>query len=87
MTPTEPPLRRSRLIDRSPFFYGWIVLVVATVGMMMTLPGQTVGVSIFLDGIIADLSMSRSEVSTLYLIGTLAGSLVLPFVGRFVDQY
>lgn len=84
--PNEAPLRRSRLIDRSPVFYGWIVLAVATLGMMMTIPGQTVGVSIFLDGIIADLGLSRSEVSTLYLIGTLTGSLVLPFVGRFVDR-
>ncbi|MFO8148971.1 MAG: MFS transporter [Trueperaceae bacterium] len=86
MTPPEPLLRRSRLIDRSPVFYGWLVLAVATVGMMMTIPGQTVGVSIFIDWIIADLSMSRSQVSTLYLVGTLAGSLVLPFVGRFVDR-
>ena len=80
------PLHRSRLIDRSPVYYGWLVLVVATVGMMMTIPGQTIGVAIFLDGIIDDLGMSRSEVSTLYLVGTLAGALVLPFVGRFVDR-
>ncbi len=82
----DSPYLRSRLIDRSPLFYGWLVLAVATVGMMMTIPGQTVGVSIFLDGIIAELGMSRSEVSTLYLVGTLLGALVLPFVGRFVDR-
>ena len=81
-----PPTLRSFLIDRSPVYYGWLVLAVATVGMMMTLPGQTVGVSVFLDGIIADLGVSRAEVSTLYLIGTLGGSLVLPFVGRLVDR-
>jgi MFS transporter, OFA family, oxalate/formate antiporter len=86
MSPAEPELRRSALVERFPRSYGWIVLVAATVGMMMTIPGQTVGVSIFLDGIIADLEMSRSEVSTLYLIGTLVGSLLLPFVGRFVDR-
>jgi MFS transporter, OFA family, oxalate/formate antiporter len=83
---TEATLRRSVLVDRFPRSYGWIVLFAATVGMMMTIPGQTIGVSIFLDGIIADLGMSRSEVSTLYLLGTLGGSLVLPFVGRFVDR-
>ncbi len=87
MTPPEPLLRHSRLIDRSPVYYGWLVAAVATVGMMMTIPGQTVGVSIFIDGIIADLGMSRSEVSTLYLIGTVIGALVLPFVGRFVDRH
>ena len=86
MTPADQPLQRSRLVERSPIYFGWPVLAVATLGMMMTTPGQTEGVSVFLDGIIADLDMSRSEVSTLYLIGTLAGSLVLPFVGSFADR-
>jgi len=31
--------------------------------MLMTTPGQTVGVSVFLDKIIADLGLSRSAVS------------------------
>jgi MFS transporter, OFA family, oxalate/formate antiporter len=82
----DDTLLRSRLIARFPRSYGWLVLVVATIGTMMTTPGQTLGVSIFLDGIITDLHMSRSEVSTLYLIGTLLGSLILPFVGRFIDR-
>ena len=53
---------------------------------MATLPGQTVGVSVFLDGIIDDLGTSRSVVSSLYTGATLAGSLVLPTVGRFLDR-
>ncbi len=80
------PELRSSLIARSPVYYGWVVLAIGTLGMMMTVPGQTVGVAIFLDGIIFDLGLSRSGVSTLYLIGTLLGSLTLPFVGRFVDR-
>jgi MFS family permease len=82
----ERPRLRSRVIDRSPIFYGWIVLAAGTFGIMATLPGQTVGVSVFLDEIIRDLGLSRSLVSTLYLVGTLAGSFVLPFVGRFIDR-
>ena len=53
--------------------------------MIMTTPGQTVGVSVFLDKIIADLGVSRAAVSLLYTLGTLAGSFSLPFVGRFID--
>jgi MFS transporter, OFA family, oxalate/formate antiporter len=87
MTPTDAPApHRSRLVAGSPVYYGWFVLLAGTLGMMMTIPGQTTGVSIFLDHLIADLGLTRSGVSTLYLIGTLTGSLVLPFVGRFVDQ-
>lgn len=76
----------SRIVERSPVYYGWLVLGAATLGLMMTGPGQTFGVSVFLDDIIADLELSRSSVSLLYTIGTLVGSLSLPFVGRFIDR-
>lgn len=35
----------------------------------------------------ADLDLSRSAISTAYLVGTLAGAVALPFVGRLVDRY
>ncbi len=52
----------------------------------MTAPGQTIGVSVFIDPIIGELGLSRSEVSSAYLIGTLLGALALPAVGRGVDR-
>ncbi|MDJ0519659.1 MAG: hypothetical protein QNJ74_26485 [Trichodesmium sp. MO_231.B1] len=27
-----------------PFFYGWIILIVCTIGVIMSTPGQTIGV-------------------------------------------
>ncbi len=80
------PLRHSRTIDASPVPYAWVVLGAAMATMIMTIPGQTVGVSVFLDPIIDDLGLSRSVVSGLYTVGTLLGSLSLPFIGRFVDR-
>lgn len=80
-----PPVRHSTFVDRSPLPYAWVVLATAIVTTMMTVPGQTVGVSVFLDPILADLDVSRSTVSLLYTVGTLLGSLALPFVGRFID--
>ncbi len=77
--------RRSRAIEASPVYYGWVILATGTLGMIMTTPGQTVGVSAFLDAIIRDLGMSRVSVSLMYTLGTLAGSLTMPFVGRWVD--
>ncbi|MFP4617342.1 MAG: MFS transporter [Spirochaetaceae bacterium] len=52
----------------------------------MTTPGQTLGVSVFLDYIIDDLQISRSFTSLFYTLGTLSGSLILPFVGRGIDK-
>ena len=83
---TPPDVARSRVVERTPFFYGWVVLIAGTFGMMMTTPGQTLGVSVFLDRIIVDLGVSRSLVSALYTVGTLTGAFALPFVGRFLDR-
>jgi MFS transporter, OFA family, oxalate/formate antiporter len=78
--------RRSRAIEASPVYYGWVILAAATLGVIMTMPGQTVGVSAFLDAIIRDLGLSRSTVSLMYSLGTLAGACAMPFVGRWIDR-
>jgi len=75
----------SRLINRTPFFYGWVVMMAGTLGLIMTSPGQTFAVSIFIEQFISDLGISRSLVSTLYTVGTLTGSFALPFIGRQID--
>jgi MFS transporter, OFA family, oxalate/formate antiporter len=80
-----PALLSSRIVRRSPVFYGWIIVVVSTLGMIMTSPGQTYAVSIFIEHFIVDLGISRGLVSTLYTVGTLVGSFVLPFIGRQID--
>ncbi|MCC5947604.1 MAG: MFS transporter [Nitriliruptoraceae bacterium] len=67
-------------------FSGWRIVAVAAIGLGMTGPGQTVGVSVFIDPMMASLDLTRSEVSTAYLVGTLAGSLALPRLGRLIDD-
>jgi MFS family permease len=52
----------------------------------MASPGQTYGVSIFLDHIIADLGISRSLTSALFTMATLVGSATMPLVGRQIDR-
>ena len=87
MTPIQSQtIHKSRLVNQFPIFYGWIILIVGTFGVIMTSPGQTYSVSIFLEHFINDLGISRSLVSTLYTIGTLIGSFILPIVGREIDR-
>jgi MFS family permease len=52
----------------------------------MTLPGQTAGVSVFFDPITADLGISRTSASIAYAVGTLAGILPAPVIGRWIDR-
>lgn len=68
--------------DRFP----WYVLAGAIVLQGATAPGQTVGISVFVDHFTADLDLSRSAVSTAYLVGTLSGALTMPAAGRLIDR-
>lgn len=80
---TDSPL----LVHRSPVYYGWVVLGISTLGMAATLPGQTAGVSLFIDAFIDDLDLSRSLVSWFYTVATVLGSLALPVMGRLADRW
>lgn len=63
------------------------VLVAGALGQLMTAPGQTAALSVFIDPIIASLGVSRSGVSTAYLVATLVGACALPLVGRGIDRF
>lgn len=60
--------------------------VVAALVMCATAPGQTAGVSVFIGPMVEALGIPRSQISTAYLIGTLFGAAVLPWIGRWVDR-
>ena len=66
-------------------FSGWRIVAVAAVALGMTGPGQTVGVSVFVDPMMEALALTRSQVSTAYLLGTLTGAFALPTAGRILD--
>ena len=68
-------------------FYGWVILVVTTIGIIMSIPGQTTGVSIFTDHLIAATGLSRLALSNAYLIGTLTSGILLPFGGVLIDRF
>src|SRR5882757_4120711 len=74
-------------MNQSARTQGWFVLVAGAIGVFMTTPGQTVGVSAFVDHIALDLGLPREQVVTLYSVGTLLGILPAPLIGRLVDRY
>jgi OFA family oxalate/formate antiporter-like MFS transporter len=70
-----------------PFFYGWAIVAVATLGIVMSVPGQTMGVSVFTDHLIRVTGLTRLELANTYLVGTLASSLFLPRGGVYLDHH
>jgi MFS family permease len=83
---TFPTVHHSRVIDRSPVFYGWVIWIVATLGMIATSPGQAFTVSLFIDHYIADFGIDRTTVSTLFSLGTFFAALSLTWVGMRIDR-
>ncbi|MBD3266810.1 MFS transporter [bacterium] len=71
---------------KCPFFYGWVVLALSIIGILMSLPGQTIGVSAFIDYLIDSLHLSRFQLSIAYALGTITSSLFLPWSGRMFDR-
>jgi len=69
-----------------PFYYGWVVLVVSSIGLVMSAPGQTIGVSVFTEPLLEATGLSRVEFSNAYLMGTLASGLMLPYAGTVIDR-
>jgi OFA family oxalate/formate antiporter-like MFS transporter len=81
MIPTNWPFKP----DRLPFFYGWVVLICSALGIIFSLPGQTIGLAVFTDSLIEVLGLSRTELSMAYLLGTIVSSLFLARAGRWYD--
>jgi MFS family permease len=71
---------------RWPFYYGWIIVVVGTLGVVCSTPDQTMGVSVFTDILIERLGLTRMQLSLAYLIGTAASGFLLPLGGRVFDR-
>ncbi len=72
---------------RVPFYYGWVVLVVGTLGVLASVPGQTAGVSVFTDELIAVTGLGRVDLAVAYLVGTGSSGLILPRAGRAIDRW
>lgn len=72
---------------KSPVFYGYVVLLIGSIGVFCTIPGQTIGVSVFTDPVKDALGLSRNQFSNAYLIGTVTSALLIGKAGVWFDRY
>jgi MFS family permease len=74
---------------RLPFYYGWLVVVLAAAAMVATLPGRTHGLGMITERLLQDpaFDLTRVGYGTINLWATLLGALFcLPF-GRLIDRW
>ena len=67
-------------------YYGWVVLGVAALAMVGTLPGRTQGLGLITEPLIRDLGLSRVVYAQVNLVATLIGALFCIGVGRLIDR-
>ncbi|TVR91831.1 MAG: MFS transporter [Spirochaetaceae bacterium] len=69
-----------RILPRSLLF------VLGILAIVLSVPGQTAGVSAFTGPLISAMSMSRAQLSLAYLIGTIASAVMLTPAGKIYDR-
>lgn len=79
----KPPIVANKPVRFHP---GWIILGMAAVIVYMSAPGQSYSVSAFIDPMLTDLGLSRTQYSLAYLVATLLGGFTLPQMGRLLDS-
>jgi MFS family permease len=67
-------------------YYGWVVLGVAALAMVGTLPGRTQGLGLITEPLLRDLNLSRVMYTQINLVATLLGALFCIGVGRLIDR-
>lgn len=78
---TALPAPRARRL-----FYGWIVVGMAALAMVGTLPGRTQGLGLITEPLIRDIGLTRLRYAEINLVATLIGSLFCFGIGRLIDR-
>ena len=68
-------------------YYGWVVLGVAALAMVGTLPGRTQGLGLITEPLLRSLDLNRVAYAQINLVATLVGALGCFGVGRLLDRY
>ena len=68
-------------------YYGWTIVVIASLAMVGTLPGRSQGLGLVTELLLADLRLDRVTYATINLWATLIGALGALGIGRSLDRF
>lgn len=75
------------LARRDTFYYGWVMAAATMVTGICTSPGQTYGISSFNSSFRESLSLSDTQLTGAYMLGTLIAALPMTYIGALFDRY
>lgn len=67
-------------------FYGWVVVGIAALAMVGTLPGRTQGLGLITEPLIRDAGLTRVAYAQINFAATLIGALFCFGIGRLIDR-
>lgn len=77
----------SRVPLRLPFFYGWVIVAVATIAALLSGGTSQLFMSVMLKPISADLGWTRTEMAGAMTAGVVFTAFLGPALGRLTDRY
>ncbi len=77
---------RGSLLSRVPFFYGWIVVLVAFVTMGVGVNARS-AFSLLFPPILDEFGWSRGDTAAAFAFGFLVSSFLSPFLGAAIDRF
>lgn len=83
---TLPATKSHWLAKRLRIYYGWIIVPVSILGTFATSPGQTYMISVFNPSFRDALSLSLSQLTGAYMLGTVLASIPQPYIGYWSDR-
>lgn len=83
-TPRDLPVRSEQ---PGGFYYGWMMLAVAVVALVATLPGRTWGLGLITEPLLKEFQLDREAYANLNFWGTIIGAAFCLPIGRMMDRY
>ena len=78
---------RQKLADRSPFYYGWLVLGAAGTANFARNAAASLTISVFIYPLSEELGWSRTLIAGAAAAGGLVATFTSPIIGRMIDRY
>jgi MFS family permease len=85
MTPDAPSLRPTSPLARLPFFYGWVVVAVASVTMAIGVNTRT-AFSLLFPPILDEFGWQRAAIAAAFSVSFVSSALYTPFIGMLMDR-
>ena len=68
-------------------YYGWMIVALAALAMVATLPGRTVGLGLITEPLISEFGLTRIEYARFNMIATLLGTAGALIAGPLTDRF